>query len=118
MAVRIPPPPNIVYADPAFNRWLLEITSILEKGANGGINPDEIAGVQNDVAALTKQIADLQASIKVLQQAIGITNARLRSGTVKPPDIQGTDGDWFAVTAGAQRGVYVRVASVWTLIAN
>ena len=65
MVLKIPPPPPIASRDPALNRWLLEITSILN--SQGGIDPNAVSGL----AATTAQVASNTASIAT--NTIGIT---------------------------------------------
>ena len=116
MVIRIPPPPRFAQQDPEFNRWLIELTSLISQ--DGGINADEITGLQQSVAELENQIMDLQQADRILRIGINTLALRLQNGTSKPPDTYGNDGDWFGVTAGPQRGVHVKVAGAWVLIAS
>jgi hypothetical protein len=47
---------------------------------------------------------------KILNATAG--KVRLRSFTSMPTQLQVDDGEWFAVTAGATKGIYVRVGAV------
>lgn len=59
MAQKIPPPPPIASKDPAFNRWLLELTSILNN--SGGIDPDSIAGLTEAYAQIAQSVIDIHS---------------------------------------------------------
>lgn len=116
MTQKVPPPPRIATVDPELNRWLLEIQSILN--ADGGIDADQISGLQRAVSDISNQLTSIENTLNLQAQAISFLSLRLQNGVARPPDSYGSDGNWFAVTVGAQRGVYVRVAGVWVLVAN
>lgn len=138
---KIPPPPQLTgpqWAD--FNRWLLELTNILD--ASGGIDPTQIPGypaLQSQVATNTSSIADLQTStggnssaITTLQGEVNSLNTRMGNaesnittlqaraqvynGVVDPAAGFGNVGDWFANTAGAAgHRIFVKTgATTWT----
>lgn len=66
MVQKIPPPPFLTGAEYAgFNRWLLEITAILND--SGGIDPNAVAGLP-EVIAQSQANAD---EIIVLQTTVG-----------------------------------------------
>lgn len=115
MTQKIPPPPQIASQFPELNRWFVEIQSILSN--NGGIDPDQLNGLEQGFAEIENQIVDLQRSISILQLGLQTTNQRLRNSPTLLADSIGVDGDWLAVTATGARGVYVKVASVWVKVA-
>lgn len=136
---KIPPPPYLAgpqWAD--FNRWLLELTNILE--ASGGIDPTQIPGysaLQTQVAQNTSDISALQGqtggntgAIAALQLQINnlilrmgnaesnITTLNARNqvynGTAAPSAGLGIDGDWFYNRSGAAGSrLYIHVGGVW-----
>lgn len=142
MALKIPPPPPIASMDPAFNRWLLELTSILAN--EGGIDPDTIDGYPAlvvQVNANTAAIANNDNSINALQAGLGNTNAAVAAldarvttaegnittlqaratvynGTTAPPGGLGVDGDWYGRTDAGNRAVFVKVSGAWVQIAS
>lgn len=85
MVQKIPPPPLIASQDQAFNRWLLELTAILND--SGGIDPDSIDGLaaaylqiaQNtiDIAALTLAVGSQGGSISALQFQVGVNTGAI-----------------------------------------
>ena len=138
MALKIPPPPQLTGPEwQSFNRWLLEVTSILTN--QGGIDPSEVTGLPElfiEVATNTADITTLEtttgnqggeigvlnASILVVEGEITTINGQLTTlesnavvynGTV-PPVALHNSGDWFADTVG--KHIYVQVAGAWTLI--
>lgn len=141
MALKIPPPPYFAVEKllPGFNRWLLELTSILSD--QGGIDPTEVAGLPavisqvgtntTDIAALEGQTGGQGAAITALQAEItGIdgeiatingqittleTNPVVRNGSGVPNPGLGSVNDWYADVTGLH--VYVKTAvGTWTLI--
>ena len=140
MALKIPPPPQFTGPEwQSFNRWLLEVTSVLSN--EGGINPDEVTGLPalfTEVSQNTTDIADLQATtggqstdISILQTQITNINGveipainsqlttlgarnQVYNGTAAPGAGLGVDGDWFYNRTGAAGArLYIRVAGVW-----
>ncbi len=141
MALKIPPPPQFTGPEwQSFNRWLLEVTSILSN--TGGINPDEVTGLPQlftQVATNTTDITNLEggqsgqaAEILALQGNIGTINgeiatingqlttlgarAQVYHGTADPAAGFGNVDDWFANTAGgAGHRIFVKTgAATWT----
>ena len=148
MTQKIPPPPSFATTNiddfvrslPSFNRWLLEVTSIL--AASGGIDPTTIDGypeLQNQVALNTAAISALQSSsgsqtfaIALLQAQVGTLTSGLAAananitalsargellfGTGAPAAGLGKVNDWYGDTAGAAGArVWIKKAvGVWT----
>lgn len=141
MAQKIPPPPP--FAGPewqAFNRWLLELTSILSN--QGGITPEQVDGlpaVINQVGTNTSDIADLnirvndqtgsigalQLEINTINNDLIVVNGALTSlgargevlnGVIDPGPALGKVNDWYANTAGAAgHRIFVKTAvATWT----
>jgi hypothetical protein len=148
MALKLPPPPpmatgnldDFVRALPAFNRWLLELTSIL--AASGGIDPNAIDGYQlvvnqvatnaADIIALqgttggqALAIAALQGQVAVLTAGLAAANASITTlsarsqvfaGAGAPGAGLGVVNDWYAnVGGGVGARIYIKTApAVWT----
>jgi hypothetical protein len=141
MALKIPPPPQLTGPEwQSFNRWLLEVTSILTN--QGGIDPSEVAGLPElivqvgtnttDITALESgqggQAADiltLQGDTVILFDNIATINGQLTSlgaraqvyhGVADPAPGFGDVDDWFANTAGAAgHRIFVKTgAATWT----
>ena len=140
MAQKIPPPPFMVGPEwEGFNRWLLELTSVLTN--EGGINPEEVTGLPATialVAANTLAIANLQtttgsqggaitglqAQINFLTTQITVLNssvttlaarAQVLRGAGAPAAGLGNVNDWYADTTNLH--IYVKTAAAtWTLI--
>lgn len=139
MVQKLPPPPQLTGPEwQSFNRWLLELTSILN--ASGGIDPSSIVGytaLQNQVATNTADIASLgldvggqgasiaglQFAVNALQISMTAANAQITAlgaraqvlnGTVAPLIGQGNNNDWYSDTAAKK--IYVKVAGAWVTI--
>lgn len=141
MAQKIPPPPSLTSPEwQAFNRWLIEVTSILSN--EGGINPDEvtgltalfaqvalntttIAGLGGSVAGQAAQIAALQFNVAALFGAVATINGQITTlsargellfGAGVPAAGLGKVNDWYGDTAGAVGArVFIKKAvGVWT----
>jgi hypothetical protein len=141
MTLKIPPPPMMTGPEWAgFNRWLLELTSILAD--TGGIDPASVEGFEAaliQLAANTAAIAALQSSsggqsltIAILQGQVNaltlglaaanssITTLSARGellfGTGAPAAGLGKVNDWYGDTAGAAGArVWIKKAvGVWT----
>lgn len=141
MARKFPPPP--VLAGPEwqiFNRWLLEIQSILSN--EGGIDPNEVTGLPalftavgvntNAIAALGGtvagqggDIAGLQGDITTINGEIVAINgqittlsarAQVLNGIIDPAPGLGNVNDWYANTVGAVgHRIFVKTGvATWT----
>ena len=85
MAAKIPPPPPIATSNPEFNRWLLELTSILSD--EGGIDPSEVTGLTSvitqvgvnttDITNLETSVGDQGGDISILQEDIATVNSEI-----------------------------------------
>jgi hypothetical protein len=141
MAQKIPPPPQFTGPEwQSFNRWLLEVTSVLSN--EGGIAASEVEGLlsayadiaQNtvdiinlqgttggqaaDIFALQVAVAGLAASIATINGQITTLSARgeLLFGAGVPAAGLGKVNDWYGDTAGAVGArVFIKKAvGVWT----
>lgn len=141
MAQKIPPPPQFTGPEwQTFNRWLLELTSILSN--QGGINPDEVTGLPDTIAQVATNTADLlaveatqagQAVDVALLQASDATNtaaiatingqitslgarAQVLNGVGAPAAGLGNVNDWYAnIGGGVGARIYVKTAAAtWT----
>ena len=140
MSKKIPPPPFFTGPEwQGFNRWLLEVTSVLSN--QGGINPDEVDGLPalfdqvatntDDITALNNtvdnqngQIGAVQADVTGLQNSVATINgqittlsarAQVLNGITAPGTGLGNVSDWYADTVA--KHVYVKTAvGTWTLI--
>jgi len=123
-SLKIPPPPTLAINDPAFNRWLLEVTAVL--AAAGGIDPTQIQGWNElvaQVAANTGGITALQNSQAVLQSQINANTASINTlgqrhqvfdGTGGPAGGLGADGDWYYNRSGGVGArLYIKVLGAW-----
>ena len=140
MALKIPPPPLLTGPQwQAFNRWLLELQSVLSN--TGGIDPTEVTGLPavitqvntntTDIATLEggqggqgAQIAVLNSDVSTLQGEISTINGQittleangvLRSGSGAPAGGLGNVLDWYGDITNHH--VYVKTAvATWTQI--
>jgi hypothetical protein len=148
MAQKLPPPPSFTSTNledflrslPSFNRWLLELTSVLAN--NGGIDPNAIDGYQAvvdqvgvntaDISTLQIETSDqgadittLQAQVAVLTAGLAAANASITSlgarsqvfaGAGAPGAGLGVVNDWYANVGGAVGArIYIKTApAVWT----
>lgn len=123
-SLKIPPPPAVAQNDPAFNRWLLEVTRIL--AAAGGIDPTQIVGWNElvaQVATNTGDIAALKNNILALTNTINLVAVRTTAlegrsqvfnGNVAPLVGLGVDNDWYYNrSGGAGARLYIKVAGAW-----
>lgn len=141
MSQKIPPPIPLTGPEwQTFNRWLLELTSILSN--EGGINPDEVAGLpelftqvatntadiivleagqtgqggdiatlQTDVATINGEIATINGQITTLSN-----RAQVLNGAGAPAAGLGSVNDWYAnIGGGVGARIYVKTAvGTWT----
>lgn len=140
MAKKVPPPPPIADQDQAFNRWLLELTAILNSG--GGIDANSVDGLPQviaesaanalaitalqgttggqsaAIAALTVSVAALQANIVTINGQLTTLGARAQvlNGVGAPAAGLGNVNDWYAnIGGGVGARVYVKTAAAtWT----
>lgn len=141
MAQKVPPPPQFTGPEwQSFNRWLLEVTSVLSN--TGAIAASEVEGLlaayaeialqaadivalqgttgsqAADITALAASIAALDASITTINGQITTLSARgeLLFGAGPPAAGLGKVNDWYGNTAGAVGArVYIKKAvGVWT----
>jgi len=119
MPQKIPPPVGIAKDDPALNRWLVELTSILN--ASGIVSIANVTGLE--AATLEQEITTINGEILTINNKQATFNTTLAffllqnkvfNGPLAPVTLQ-RDGDWYAQT-GAAKHIYVQVAGVWTLI--
>lgn len=141
MVQKIPPPP--FFSGPewqAFNRWLIELTSILSN--EGGIDPNQVTGLPalfievtgntSDIAALqtaqggqATQIAAIQTHLTTIDNEITTINGQITAlgargeilnGVVDPAAGLGKVNDWYANTAGAAgHRIFVKTGvATWT----
>lgn len=141
MAQKVPPPPQLTGPQwQSFNRWLLEVTSILSN--TGGIDPTEVTGLPavitqvgtntEDIATLEAgqggqagDIATLQGDVGTINTEIGTVNGQITSlsaraqvlnGVGAPNAGLGNVNDWYAnIGGGAGARIYVKTAAgTWT----
>lgn len=128
MAKKIPPPPFLTKdaENQRLNRWLLELTSILNSA--GEVDPGSVAGLAALVIAVAAQgvtIAANAAAITALQtlttaQGGAITalqgRPQVRNGVGIPAGGLGAVGDWYGdVTAAPGARVFIKTSvGVWT----
>lgn len=135
MVKKIPPPPQLTGPEwQPFNRWLLELTSILAD--SGGVDPGTIDGfgtLQDQVDANTAAILALQGSVSGLSLQVAalinglalanasITTLSTRSqvfngavGAGAPSGALGVDNDWFYNRTGAAGNrLFIKLAGAW-----
>lgn len=141
MARKIPPPPMLTGPEwQMFNRWLLEIQSILSN--EGGIDPAEVTGLPalftavgvntgaiaalggtvagqgDDITGLQGDITTINGEIVTINGQITSLNARAQvlNGIIDPVAGLGNVNDWYANTAGAAgHRIFVKTGVVtWT----
>ena len=134
MVQKLPPPPQ--FAGPewqAFNRWLIELTSVLAD--NGGVNPNVIDGYPalvtqvgenaSDITSLTNSMALVFAQVSALTNSLALANssittlsarAQVFQGSGAPAPALGTTNDWYANVGGAAGSrIYIKTApATWT----
>lgn len=135
MAAKLPPPPKFTGPEwQAFNRWLVELTSILS--SSGDIDPGSIPGynalaqdvanlnnttgnqgaaitaMQTQIVALTLALATANASITTLASRAQVFNGALGAGV--PSNAIGADSDWFYNRTGAAGNrLFIKLAGAW-----
>jgi hypothetical protein len=138
MVIRRQPPPPPLTADPAFNRWLHDLTSFISD--SGGIDPSQFPDLSNlqtqvatntsAIAALTSNLASLQSSVTTINGEISTINGEiatnnsaiaalqanpiLRSGSGAPAGGLGNNSDWYGDTTN--KHIYIKSAGTWVLI--
>lgn len=115
LARPIPPPPRFAQQDPEFNRWLVNLISFIS--TQGGIEAQQIQGIQSLLAAQQAQIEDLTRRLQLTNSAVAVLGNRLTFGTVAPVSTIGDNGDWYASTLTG-KGVYVKQSGSWVLVAS
>lgn len=140
MAQKIPPPPQFTGPEwQQFNRWLLEIQSILSN--EGGISPDEVTGLPalftqvatnttdivtlegttggqgSDIATLQAQVANIDGvEIPAINGQLTTLGSRSQvfNGTGAPAVGLGTDNDWYYNRTGAAGNrLFIKLAGAW-----
>lgn len=140
MVKKIPPPPPIANRDPTFNRWLLELTGILNSGGDidpntvdglpevilqSGENADAIVILQTTTGSQGGDITSLQNDVTALQGEVVAINAQLTTlgargevlfGAGAPAAGLGKVKDWYGDLAGAVGArVWIKTAvATWT----
>lgn len=121
---KVPPPPPLANNDPVLNRWLLELTSILN--GDGQINATAVPGledVQAEIETLQGQVNLLSSEFAGLNSVIANHESRIQtlearnqvfSGTAAPGAGVGVDGDWFYNRTGVVGArLYIKVGGAW-----
>lgn len=131
---KVPPPPFMTKTkdNQTLNRWLLELTSILNSA--GDVDPGSVAGLAALVIQVTAQAAQITAlqtltttqagQITALQTLtathtgqIAALQARnqVLNGAGVPGAGLGNNGDWYLNTVGvAGSKLYLKLGGVWT----
>ena len=140
MTLKIPPPPFLTGPQYAgFNRWLLELTSILQ--ATGGIDPNSVAGLAEviaqsaanaaaivvlqaltasqgaDISTLQGDVTTLQGDVVTINSALTTLGARaqLFNGSGAPAGALGNINDQY--TDITNKHIYTKIgATAWLLI--
>ena len=140
MVQKIPPPPLLASRDQALNRWLLELTALLN--STGGIDPGNVTGLpaaiaqvgvntaniatlNGEVATNTANIATNTASIAVNTANIGTLNGEvttlqangvLLNGAGAPAAGLGKVGDWYGnLGGGVGARIYIKTGvATWS----
>lgn len=140
MTLKIPPPPPMAVKDQALNRWLLEITSILN--STGGIDPASVDGlaattaqvgtnttsittISAQIVTINGQLVTLNTSVTTLNGQVATLNAAVaalqanpvvRFGAGAPAAGLGSVGDWYGDPAGgAGARIWIKTAvATWT----
>lgn len=134
MAQKIPPPPMLIGPEwQAFNRWLLDLTSILND--DGSIDPGSVPGLDTlnaEVEALQATVAVQSIEINSLNNTVSSQAGQISSllgsvvslearsqvftGTGAPSGTLGNITDWYAnVGGGAGARIYIKTAATtWT----
>lgn len=141
MALKIPPPPQFTGQQwQSFNRWLLEVTSVLSN--TGGIDPAEVTGlpaVISQVGTNTTNIAELEGTtggqggaITALQSEISAIDGQITTingqittlsargqvlnGVGAPNPGLGNVNDWYGnLTGAAGARIFIKTAvGTWT----
>lgn len=124
---KVPPPPYLTKdaQGQALNRWLLELTGILNSA--GEVDPGSVAGLAAlviQVTAQAGQITVLQGQVTTLQalttaQGLSITALQalpqVRNGSGAPAGALGAVNDWYS--DDTNKHIYVKTGvAVWTMI--
>jgi hypothetical protein len=118
MVQKIPPPPLIASRDQTLNRWLLELTALLN--SQGGIDPSNVAGltalaiqvstnaanivfVNGDITLIKAVITTINGEITTINGEITALQANpvVHNGTGAPAGGLGNVHDWYGDVAGA-----------------
>lgn len=140
MTQKLPPPPPLAVKDQALNRWLLELTSILNnqgvinQGSVDGLpavatqvntNTTGITGLNTQVAALNGQVASLNVQVVTLQGQVTTLQGQVTALQANPVPLNGVGvpaaglgkvGDWYGNLTGAVGArVYIKTGvATWT----